>query len=219
MSILKKLNIDIKDNSIVSVLSKAAQGKTTLLTYLVKELNEGDKNILVISDGPEKLWLRRLKNLLPNFNKKNMLIVKQLSFGSNYVGFLNKVKEVHPEFDCLIFDSFCSEDESREIIEYARQENLLTFISGHMVTTFFTPYHGSHNIRKSLADVIISVTKHNTDTPLKDKINKFFKKFGIILFKRKNVKIVCLKNRYGKDSSELEYFFDYEFLNKNYEKN
>lgn len=76
--------------SVISVISPAGQGKSSMLAALVKDIIETYSCGLIITDESEKLWFRRLNNILPNRDDNSKLVIKNLKYGTPVYDFVKK---------------------------------------------------------------------------------------------------------------------------------
>jgi hypothetical protein len=214
MSLLKTFGIDLNHNGVISLTSKAAQGKTSLMAYFVKELYDSGKNILIIGEEHEKVWVRRLKNLITH-QGDNKLIIKNLPFTVDVLEYIKKYKEVHPEFDCLILDhSLLNKREVyTQIIDYVRENNIMLLFSQQLVKPMSDDFIVSDKLKYS--DVCLGITKTNGElTFWKKLVNLIFKPFKNVVFEKPNIRINVLKNRYTESPLWVDYNVDFKKMNK-----
>lgn len=214
MSLLKTFGIDLNHNGVICLTSKAAQGKTSLMAYFVKELYDNRKNILIIGEEHEKVWVRRLKNLI-SYQGDNKLMVKNLPFTADVLDYIKKYKEIHPEFDCLILDHSLLEKREvyTQIINYLRKNNIMVLFPQQAKNTVSNDLFV--NDKLITTDVCLGITKNNGELKFwKRAVNFFFRLFGIEVFKNPNTKIYMLKNRYADSPLSIDYNIDYTYMNK-----
>lgn len=217
MSLLKTFGIDLKRNGVIGLTSKAAQGKTSLMAYFVKELYDNGKNILIIGEEHEKVWVRRLKNLI-SYQRDNKLMVKILPFTADVLEYVKKYKEVHSEFDCLILDHSLLEKREvyTQIIDYVRENNIMLLFSQQAKNTVSDDLFFDEKNKLTTTDVCLGITKQNSELNFwKRAINFFFGLFDIEVFQNSNTKIYTLKNRYADSPLSIDYYIDYTKMNKN----
>ncbi len=223
-SILKELGIDLTGPSGMVAFAQTAQGKSTFTAYLVKELHDAGKQVSVISDDSESLWISRLKNIgcVPSDAK---IIYKQLPVikMNELFDFIQKQKAAMPFINCLVLDivvNYYDKTTLTKIVDFAKLNNMFLFMTSQKRSygkefynqLKFTP----ETLDKlMLSDIAIDITK-------KDNINlSFWKKFlnlfrplfGFEKFKPMNTNVKVLKNRRGRDNYNFEYQLDFKKIN------
>lgn len=214
MSLLKTFGIDLNHNGVIGLTSKAAQGKTSLMAYFVKELYDSGKNILIIGEEHEKVWVRRLKNLITH-QGDNRLIIKNLPFTADILDYIKKYKEIHPEFDCLILDHplLNKREAYTQIIDYVKENNIMLLVSQQLGKTISDDFRVSDKLAYS--DVYLGITKTNGElTFWKKLVNLIFKPFKNVVFEKPNTRITVLKNRYADSPLWIDYNVDFKKMNK-----
>lgn len=217
MKILKMLGVDLTAPSVIGTFSTANQGKSTLMTYFIKELHDKGKTISIITEEPSKMWLRRLTNI--GCEKGQPLIHKQLPYQASVFEFIKKQKDAIPNLDCVIVDQPFGSNDRDEIIE------LCNFIRENKMMLFVT-----QNTRKIIGSEVVPIelTKmQNTDLALslyrkpvsnlvwyKRLANFFAKPFGKTPYANPNVTLKVIKNRYGHPHGSLNLFLDYKKINQ-----
>jgi len=200
MNIIKYLNIT-DGSTLINVGSKAGVGKTTFLIAIAKELLKIKKTILVFTDDSPNIWLKHfsLKDILDG-----SIRVVQVNEYKNLSEFLKVAT-----FDSFILDSiyFSGEKQNKEVENFAKSNNLLTFTSVQLNREHQCLDGGVliESVKKMCqADMFLSLTK-NIEFKWFQKLKYFLFPF---LFKKPNIKINVLKNRRGKENS-MNVFMDF----------
>lgn len=218
--ISKILGIDLDNPTIIGTFSKAAQGKSTLMAYLIKELHDLGKHVSIISDDKDSIWVSRLANVgcKPSDVK---LIYKQLSTNNlaEIIDFIKRQKEDKPYIDCVVLDLPINfnydKPRLRELIEFIRTKGMMLFTTNQSGRNSHED-EGYSNMDEIgiTSDVILSLNKIKTDLVWWKRIlNVFRPLFGLPKFVASNVNLSVLKNRRG-DKKELDFFMDFEKINK-----
>lgn len=222
MKISKLLGIDLTQPSVIATFSSANQGTSTLMAYFVKELHENNKTISIISDTKNSVWLNRLKNL-DCLGSKPSIIYKEVfsSVGAvNIFEFIKKQKEAKPEIDCVIIDfafSYSDRDELKKMTEYVKENNMMLFIQKQIkqLNPEYSGFNPTISTELERSDIAISLKKLPSKLSLwKRFLNVFRPMFLFKPFEEPNIKLHLLKNRYGRDNTVSEAFFDFEKINK-----
>jgi hypothetical protein len=217
MKILDLMGVDLTAPSVIGTFSTANQGKSTLMTYFVKELHENGKTISIISEEPPKTWLTRLKNI--ECTKGNSIIYKQLPYDLGVLDFIKRQKDAIPSLDCVIVDRpFELKDRGSltELCNFIRENNMMLFVA-QSTRRLVDEKPSFDEIKKFYnLDTVLSLTrKPIAKLPfLKRIVNFITKPFGYIPFKGKNVTLKVLKNRYGRDDHSLDLFLDFKKVNQ-----
>jgi len=205
---LKTLNIDIQQGDITLLSSAAAIGKSTILAVLVSEISQSVKNILILSEEPEKHWIRKLINL--DIDDVSNIRVKMVISETQEI---KKIIEEH-NVNVLICDTPFHSTVYRDtvdFIQYLREKNITSFIS-HQAKAFPTNnlLDGIQINKLMLVDYALSIDKNPRFT--------FWEDFKYIclwfLFKKPNRRVKVLKNRRGPDSTK-NIFIDFKKINQN----
>jgi hypothetical protein len=217
MKILDLLGVDLTAPSVIGTFSSAAQGKSTLMAYFVKELHENGKTISIISEEPPKTWLTRLKNI-ECVNGKS-IIYKELPYNLGVLDFIKRQKDAIPDLDCVIVDRpFDLNDRGNltELCRFIRDNKMMLFVAQNTrrLVDEQPPYIELTKIQN--VDLGLSLTrKPITKLPfLKRIVNFITKPFGYIPFKEKNITLKVVKNRYGRDGHSLDLFLDFKKVNQ-----
>ncbi len=217
MKILDLLGVDLTAPSVIGTFSSAAQGKSTLMAYFVKELHENGKTISIISEEPPKTWLTRLKNI-ECVNGKS-IIYKELPYNLGVLDFIKRQKDAVPDLDCVIVDRpFESNDRGTltELCHFIRDNKMMLFVAQNTrrLVDEQPPYIELTKIQN--VDLGLSLTrKPITKLPfLKRIVNFITKPFAYIPFKEKNITLKVVKNRYGRDGHSLDLFLDFKKVNQ-----
>jgi hypothetical protein len=217
MKISEIIGVDLTQPSIIGTFSSANQGKSTLMAYFVKELNDMGKTILIISDDVNSVWFSRLENIdchggvrithLPWF--KNSGVLEEIK----------KFKIAEPNLDCVIVDKpFESNDRGSltELCNFIRDNKMMLFVAQNTrrLVDEQPPYIELTKIQN--VDLGLSLTrKPITKLPfLKRLVNLITQPFGFTVYKQKNVTLKVVKNRFGRDSHSMDLFLDFKKVNK-----
>lgn len=222
--ISEKLGIDLSQSSIVATFGGAAQGKSTLMACFIKELHDNSKNVSIISDDSDSLWMARLKNVGCDSNGAK-IIYKSLKSGLTMVDlitFIKKQKEAFPFIECFIVDIYTSYDKNKwhELVEYIRSNNMMLFTTQHKSGDGKNVFNKLINIHNGLekvtsSDIVLSLTR--TKEPKlslwKRFLNFFRPWFGLDKFVPTNTELSVMKNRYGSDGKTVDVSIDFSKIN------
>lgn len=216
MKVLNLLGVDLNAPSVIATFSSAAQGKSTLMAYFVKELNENGKKILIISDEVNSVWFTRLKNIdcyggvgithLPWF--KNVGILEEIK----------KVKKSEPNLNCVIVDRpFESNDKDTitELCSFIRENNMMLFVGQYTRRLVGEESPPTDLTKMQNIDVGLSLYKKPVSKLAwyKRLINLFAKPFDKTPYNKPNVTLKVIKNRYSGDGNSLDIFLDFKKVN------
>jgi hypothetical protein len=216
MKFLNLLGVDLNSPSTISTFSTAAQGKSTLMTYFVKELHDNGKTISIISDDSNKIWLNRLRNI--GCQKGQPLIHKELPYQASIFEFINKQKDAIPDLNCVIVDRpFESNDRHTitELCDFIRENNMMLFVAQNTRRLIGEKNPSVELTRLQNTDLGLSLYRKPV-TKLawyKRLINLFAKPFGKTPYVNPNVTLKVVKNKYGKDGNSLDIFLDFKKVN------
>lgn len=223
-TILEQLEVDINRPAIISTFGSAAQGKSTFMAYLIKELHDIGKNISIISDDKDSLWARRLINVGCN-SAGAKIIYKELQQLSiiEVLDFIKNQKGVYPFIDCVVLDLPTISDKKswNDLISFIRNNNMMLFTTQQFrIQSKESPYESVTTLKTGFdkmltSDVVLSVTKKELKLSLWKRFLNFFRPlFGFKKSIPTNATLNVLKNRYGKDNSSIDYHLDFSKINK-----
>lgn len=223
-TILEQLEVDINHPAIISTFGSAAQGKSTFMAYLIKELHDIGKNISIISDDSDSLWARRLINV--GCNSAGAKIIYKKLYPLSMVGvldFIKNQKAAYPFIDCIVLDLSTARDEKawKNLVSFIRNNNMMLFTTQQFkIQSKESPYESVTTLKTGLdkmvtSDVVLSVTKKELKLSLWKRFLNFFRPlFGLKKSTPTNATLNVLKNRYGKDNSSIDYHLDFSKINK-----
>lgn len=216
MKVLNLLGVDLNAPSVIATFSSAAQGKSTLMAYFVKELNENGKTILIISDDVHRVWFTRIKNMGCNGG----VAITHLPWfkNSGVLEEIKRAKNARPDLNCVILDRpFESNDRHTitELCSFIRENNMILFVAQNTRRLVGEETPSTDLTKVQNTDIGLSLYRKPV-TKLawyKRLINLFAKPFGKTPYVNPNVTLKVVKNRYGRDGNSLDIFLDFKKVN------
>lgn len=223
-SIIEELGIDITLPSIVATFGNAADGKSSFMACIIKELHDAGKNVSIISDDSDALWMRRLKNVGCTSNGAK-IIYKHLPICGvlDVLTFIKKQKDAFPFIDCVVIDMSMSNNNGgmSELVSFIRNNNMILFTTQHQRGLNGTnPYDAVTNVKSGIekmlvSDVAISIQRKREPklSLWKRFLNLFRPIFGLEKYVAPNIKLTVLKNRRGPNGYHVDYNLDFSKIN------
>lgn len=206
MEVLEKFGIKINGLPFVTAIaSSVAIGKTTVLVSIASELIKQDKNVLYVSDTNSSNILRKILNLVGD-----KTIGKLRVYSGYEINAIEKIIQGN-NFEYVIIDSYIFSENSDFyfMFNFFRNKNISTFVSIQTNRKFKDGEieFSSRKLGQSV-DYVFGLTR-------KEKITFFQKiKYWFKREKAPNFKLNMLKNRFGKNNKNYEFYVDINKLNK-----
>jgi hypothetical protein len=194
------------------------------MACIIKELHDAGKNVSIISDDSDALWMRRLKNVGCTSDGAK-IIYKHLPICGvlDVLTFIKKQKDAFPFIDCVVIDMSMSNNDGgmRELVSFIRNNDMMLFTTQHQMGLNKTkPYDALTNVNTRVekmmtSDVAISIQR-NREPKLslwKRFLNLFRPIFGFEKYVAPNTQLTVLKNRRGATGYNVDYNLDFSKIN------